>query len=59
MFKHLLFEDWVNTVPMITFGLTAFVFFTMMIRAFVMKKDEVDHMAQLPIEDDNRNQQDS
>lgn len=59
MFKHLLFDEWVNTVPMITFGLTAFVFFTMMIRAFVMTKDEVDHMAKLPVEDETSNQQDS
>ncbi len=58
MFKHLLFDEWVNTVPMITFGLTAFVFFTMMIRAFVMSKDEVEHMAQLPVDDETTTPQD-
>ena len=51
MFRHLILDDWVNTVPMISFGLTALVFLTMMVRAFVMKKDEAEHLANLAVDE--------
>ena len=51
MFKHLVHDNWVDLVPIVSFVLTAFVFFTMMLRAFVMKKSEAERLAQLAVDE--------
>jgi len=51
MFKRVTFDDWQTIVTLIAFVLTfaAFVFFT--VRAFFMKKRDLDQRANLPLED--------
>jgi hypothetical protein len=55
MFKRIIYEDWTTLVPLISFWFTFGVFLTICIRAFLMKKDAVQHMEQMPLEDDHSN----
>lgn len=52
MFKRIFYEDWTQMLPEISFCLTFAVFLAITIRALMTKKDKVDHMANLPLEDD-------
>ncbi|MDP0500746.1 MAG: hypothetical protein Q7P63_11685 [Verrucomicrobiota bacterium JB022] len=51
MFKRVTFEDWQTIITLIAFVLTfaTFIFFT--VRALLMKKRDLDHTANLPLED--------
>jgi len=53
MFKRLSIEEWQSLLTMVAFFLTfaAFLYFTF--RALRMKKDQRDHMANLPLEEEN------
>lgn len=52
MFKYLTHADWTELTSIIAFGLTFMVFAVMGLRAFVMRKNEVEHMASLPLDDE-------
>ena len=50
MFKRILYENWHSLVPLIAFVLTFAVFIIAFVRALLMKKDQVTHMATLPLD---------
>lgn len=52
MFKRIIYDDWTTLVPLISFWFTFGVFLTISLRAFLLKKDTVQHMEQLPLEED-------
>jgi len=55
MFKRIIYDEWTTIVPIISFVFTFGVFLAICLRAFFMKKDKVQHMKDLPLEDeDNR-----
>ncbi len=51
MFKRIVYDNWTHIVPVLSFWLTFGVFLTITIRALCFKKDYVDHMGNLPLED--------
>lgn len=51
MFKRIIYDNWTNIVPVISFWLTFGVFMVITIRALCFKKDFVEHMGNLPLED--------
>ena len=52
MFKRLILEDWHHTLPYISFALTFAVFIYFVVKALRMKQEDVDHRANLPLEND-------
>ncbi len=52
MFKRIIYDDWTNIVPMISFCLTFGVFLVITARALLLKKTTVNHLENLPLEDD-------
>ena len=50
MFKRILYENWHSLVPLIAFVLTFAVFIVAFVRTLLMKKDQVKHMATLPLD---------
>ncbi|WP_309387139.1 hypothetical protein [Cerasicoccus frondis] len=54
MFKRIVYDNWTNIVPVLSFWLTFGVFIAITVRALCFKKDFVQHMGNLPLEDDNQ-----
>lgn len=52
MFKRIIYDDWTQIVPVLSFWLTFGVFLAITVRALCFKKDYVNHMGNLPLEDD-------
>jgi hypothetical protein len=52
MFKRIIYDDWASLVPLISFWFTFGVFLAITVRALLLKKDKVHHMASLPLEDE-------
>lgn len=52
MFKRIIYDDWTNLVPLISFWFTFGVFLIITIRALLLTKDKVRHLENLPLEDD-------
>jgi len=52
MFKRIIYDEWTTFVPLISFWFTFGVFLVISLRAFLLKKDTVEHMEHLPLEDD-------
>ena len=50
MFKRVVYEDWMDILPIIAFVLTFAVFVFVFIRALRMQKDEAARMAHLPVD---------
>jgi hypothetical protein len=50
MFKRLALEDWHTTLAILAFFITFGTFIFLVIRAILMKKEDRDHMANLPLE---------
>ena len=50
MFKRLELETWMDFVPFVAFFLTFIVFLVFCIRALRLRREEVDHMAALPLD---------
>jgi cbb3-type cytochrome oxidase subunit 3 len=55
MFKRIQYEDWQNAISIIAFAIFFVAFIIFVVRAILMKKDKVEHMAHLPLEDDQSN----
>ena len=51
MFKRVIYDNWSDWVPYISFGVTALVFLTFTIRAITLGKDRADKMSRLPLDD--------
>ncbi|WOO40214.1 hypothetical protein [Rubellicoccus peritrichatus] len=52
MFKRIIYDNWTNIVPILSFCLTFAVFLGITARALFFKKDFIKHMGHLPLEDD-------
>ncbi len=52
MFKRLILEDWTHVVPILAFALTFLVFLYFVIRAFMLKRSHLEHLAQLPLDEE-------
>jgi hypothetical protein len=50
MYKRVIYENWADWVPYVAFGITAFVFFSFVIRAITLRKERADAMARLPLD---------
>jgi len=58
MFKRIIYDEWTTIIPIISFVFTSGVCIAICLRAFLMKKDKVQHMQDLPLEDeDNRSKE--
>jgi hypothetical protein len=51
MYKHVIYETWLDWVPYVAFGVTALVFLSFVIRAVALKKDRAEHLARIPLDD--------
>lgn len=52
MFKRIIYDNWTNIVPILSFCLTFGVFLVIAVKALFFKKDFVKHMGHLPLEDE-------
>ncbi len=52
MFKRIILEEWHFTVPYICFALVGAVFLIITIKALRLKKNDVEHLSHLPLQDD-------
>ena len=52
MFKRLILEDWHQNLPFIGFAVFFTVFVIVVIWTFRMKKEKIEHLAHLPLEND-------
>lgn len=60
MFKRIIYDDWTSIIPLISFWLTFGVFLAITARALFLKKPMVNHLENLPLEeDDNANTNES
>ncbi|MFQ3225801.1 MAG: hypothetical protein ACI8Z5_002066 [Lentimonas sp.] len=57
MFKRIIYADWTSIIPLISFWLTFGVFLLITVRAVLLKKTTVNHMENLPLEDDDNSTQ--
>ena len=53
MFKRVSLEGWHEFVPYLCFALIAGAFLVIVIRAVRMKKSDIEHVANLPLRDDD------
>jgi len=53
MFKRISYEEWHAMVPVIAFILTFGVFVFFVVRALRLRREEVNHMASLPLDLDD------
>ena len=51
MWKRINYDAWVDLVPIIAFVLTFTVFVVLVARTFLLKKADLDTIAQLPLDD--------
>lgn len=51
MFKRVIFENWTEHIPEISFWLTFSVFILMVLKTLLMKRSEVERISHLPLED--------
>jgi heme/copper-type cytochrome/quinol oxidase subunit 1 len=50
MFKRLVYEEWHQVLPVLSFILTFIVFAVLFVRALLMRRDRAQHLALLPLE---------
>ncbi len=55
MFRRVVLESWHDYVPYICFALIGGAFILILIRVFTMKKEDVDRISHIPLEDDTEN----
>ena len=51
MFKRIIYDEWTNVIPIVSFWLTFSVFIVICLRAMLQKKANISKMAQLPFEE--------
>ncbi|MGB0416640.1 MAG: hypothetical protein ACPGKS_07315 [Coraliomargarita sp.] len=54
MFKRIAYDSWTEVIPSISFWLTFLVFMGIVVTTIFMKKQKVDRMGHMPL-DDNEN----
>ena len=52
MFHRVVTESWHDWAPYAAFGLTFGVFVFAFIRTLLMRRERIDHLARLPLDDD-------
>ena len=52
MFKRIIYEDWTSLVPIVSFWFTFGVFLLITLRAISMKKSKLEHLENLPLDDE-------
>jgi len=52
MFKRIIYENWTDGMPQIAFWLTFSVFLAITARALLIKKSHIEHMENLPFQDE-------
>lgn len=55
MFKRIIYDHWTAIVPFVGFFITFAIFVFATIRTVLMKADQREHLAALPLDDDNQN----
>ena len=55
MFRRVVLESWHDYVPYICFALVGGAFIMILIRVFTMKKEDVERIAHIPLEDNTDN----
>lgn len=55
MFKRIILEDWQNIVPFFSFGAAFLIFLFGVAVAVFSKKEKIDRMANLPLENNQEN----
>lgn len=53
MFKRIIYDEWTTIVPLISFWFTFGVFLAITVRAYLLRPKTVEHMEQMPLEDDD------
>lgn len=56
MFKRIIYDEWTNIVPMISFFFTLTVFLAITARAYFMRKDKIEKLEHMPLNDDEAQQ---
>lgn len=51
MFKRVIYDNWADWVPYLSFGVTAIVFLAFTIRAITLRKERADQMSRMPLDD--------
>jgi len=51
MFRRVVIDSWHDWAPYAAFAITFVVFIAVFVRTLLMRKDHVDHIARLPLED--------
>lgn len=51
MFKRVIYDNWSLIIPVVAFVFTSTIYFVMVTRAMLMKRERGDQMAALPLED--------
>lgn len=51
MFKRIILEDWQHYVPLVSFTVTFGIFAYAVVRAIFLKKEKVERLSRLPLED--------
>jgi|GEM_PF-998155 len=51
MYKYVIYENGLDWVPYVAFGVTALVFLTFSIHALVLRKDRAAELSRLPLDD--------
>ena len=51
MFKRIVLEDWQHYVPLVSFTVSFGIFAYAVVRALLLKKEKVERLSQLPLED--------
>ncbi len=54
MFHRIIYNDWTSIIPFISFWLTFGVFLTIIVRAFFLKSATVNHLENLPLEEEEK-----
>lgn len=54
MFKRIIYENWTDGIAELSFWLTFTVFLAIIIRALLMTKRDVQHISNLPLEEDEQ-----
>lgn len=53
MFQRVIYDQWADYVPFISFGLTFLVFLAICVRACFLRKEKVRHLENLPLNDED------
>ena len=53
MFRRILIENWQTTLTLVSFAIFGVVFISVLIRTMLAPRDQIQKIANLPLEEDN------